>query len=197
MHRCNHKEKSCIQASITIASEEIRASIVSVADEMVCDIDPHGEIFVVRMSPITASMQTEIHSAGRAFNANICNVSPLLQVTIMPMCDMEDRFLRVSPDVVWFTADDLDGANFEVMSNVVWTINIPQIDVIQTLTNDTRISNSSLLENGMQSQEAVDWLLNSTLIRNETMIRDVSTLVRAELSNSILLTNKHYLRNAI
>ena len=48
----------------------------------------------------------------------------------MPMCDMEDRFLRVSPDVVWFTADDLDGANFEVMSNVVWTINIPQIDVI-------------------------------------------------------------------
>ena len=115
----------------------------------------------------------------------------------MPMCDMEDRFLRVSPDVVWFTADDLDGANFEVMSNVVWTINIPQIDVIETLTNDTRISNSSLLENGMQSQEAVDWLLNSTLIRNETMIRDVSTLVRAELSNSILLTNKHYLRNAI
>ena len=197
MHRCNHKTKPCVQVNVLPASETVRACIVDVADEMICDIDPHGEIFVVRTSPITASMQTEIHSAGRAFNANICNVSPLLQVTIIPMCGMEDRFLRVSPDVVWFAADDLDGANFDIMSNVVWTINIPWIDVVSTLTNDIRISNSSLFENGMQSQEAVDWLLNSTPISNKTMIRDVSTLVRAELSNSILLTNKHYLRNAI
>ena len=90
MHRCNHKTKPCVQVNVLPASETVRASIVSVADEMVCDIDPHGEIFVVRTSPITASMQTEIHSAGRAFNANICNVSPLLQVTIIPMCGMEE-----------------------------------------------------------------------------------------------------------
>lgn len=90
MHRCNHKTKPCVQVNVLPASETVRACIVDVADEMICDIDSHDEAFAIRTSLIDTSMRTDIHSAGRAFNANICNVSPLLQVTIIPMCGMEE-----------------------------------------------------------------------------------------------------------
>ena len=185
MHRCCNHTNSCLQVSASLASESLNVSAMVVSAAIVASA-------TLANDTLQASAW-----ADKPIQVDARSLTSPLKVIASLVCDVEDSFLRVSPDVVWFAADDLDGANFEIQSNVAWRINIPQIEVVSTVQNNTLINNESLLMNGTQSQEEVDWLLNSTLIRNETMIRDVSTLVRAELSNSILLTNKHYLRNAI
>lgn len=185
MHKHHDNIGGCLQATVTRLTDELKATCGLLNDKL--------SATATLLGGLTASATL----CGDRLGAEAHLIKSELNASVSLFCDVSNEFLRVSPNVVWFTADDLDGANFDIMSNVVWTINIPWIDVVSTLTNDIRISNSSLFENGMQSQEAVDWLLNSTPISNKTMIRDVSTLVRAELSNSILLTNKHYLRNAI
>lgn len=106
MHRCNHKTKPCVQVNVLPASETVRASIVDVADEMICDIDSHDEAFAIRTSLIDTSMRTDIHSVGHAFKANICNVSPLLQVTIIPMCGMEEIIPEPEPVEGYFITAD-------------------------------------------------------------------------------------------
>ena len=85
----------------------------------------------------------------------------------------KDRYLKVTPDIIWLTPDNNFSEDVEVHANVNWTITVgDEAEEIQLIANDTFIANDTYITNGEPiAPNVIELLENSTLIHNETMIQ--------------------------
>lgn len=108
----------------------------------------------------------------------------------------EYYYLRVIPDTVWITDDEIQ--QFLVESNVTWVIygdfTDGEVSLLDKLVNSDLITNETMLENGLMYVESFH---NNTLLTNEMLVRDTSIAISVELDNGSYLSNSHYLLNKL
>lgn len=70
---------------------------------------------------VTASRADSLKEEGIEVSA--CRIGGGLKVTAGIICSVnKDAYLRVVPDVVWLSPDELAYGEFDIYSNVVWKI---------------------------------------------------------------------------
>lgn len=103
-------------------------------------------------------LSVDIRDEGQHLNVDVKMADPLLavdsrllnaplNVSCSLICDVNGEFyLYVEPDVIWLTPD-MVSEEFDIRSNVRWTIVVSEPIAISVLRNETLITNETLLVN--------------------------------------------------
>lgn len=121
------------------------------------------------LTRIGGELTGELLRLGNGLSGSLTRKGERLTGYISIVCTSNrSAYLTVQPDVVWLTPDMISG-EFDIFSNVKWSINIPEIEepesmVLESLSNDTLLANDTLLRNA--DVTAISVLDNGTLVYN-------------------------------
>lgn len=100
----------CLKITLSAIEESIKPSLTSVTDGIKATLSGFEGLRVALQ--YTPPMQVSLTGIGEA-----------LKVSFSEICTTpQDFYLEVSPKVVWLTPDNNFSDNFEVKSNLKWTI---------------------------------------------------------------------------
>lgn len=100
----------CLKITLSAIEESIKPSLTSVTDGIKATLSGFDGLRVALQ--YTPAMQVSLAGLGEA-----------LKVSISEICSTpQDFFLEVSPGVMWLTPENNFTDNFEVKSNLKWTI---------------------------------------------------------------------------
>ena len=85
-----------------------------------------------------------------------------------------DAYLRISTDTLWLTPDMI-AEQFEIYSNVSWTIDVPEIEEPETVV--------------------LEYLQNGTLLINDTLLKNEDVTTISIVNNGTLVSNAYYFTN--
>lgn len=100
----------CLKITLSAIEESIKPSLTSVTDGIKATLSGFESLRVALQ--YTPAMQVSLAGLGEA-----------LKVSISEICTTpQDFYLEVSPNVVWLTPENNFSDNFEVKTNLKWTI---------------------------------------------------------------------------
>lgn len=101
----------CISAAVTCLREAFSATVESLHKPLRVDVRSLGEHLDTIVSSLTAPLLAEVK-----------DTQPHLQVQCSLVCDLGDKFIEVTPDIIWLTMDNDFDTEVYVISNTDWKI---------------------------------------------------------------------------
>ena len=125
-----------------------------------------GKVFV-----IGEELYGKAVTGDKQLIGNVLCVSKEITGSCHIICSVnKSSYLNVIPNIVWLSPDELASANFDIISNVSWTIDVPEIEepevaVLEYLQNGTLLMNDTLLKN--EDVTTISIMNNGTLVSND------------------------------
>lgn len=132
-------------------------------------MDGRNGCLTVRAERVGKGITASAMRIGDGIRAEAFGLGEHLNVSCSLVCSIPNiRYLYAVPDVVWLSPDDLAGAEFDIYSNVVWKIDVvdvePEEPALLYLNNETMITNDTFFKN--EDVTRISSLRNETLVQN-------------------------------
>ena len=102
----------------------LNVSASRIGNGVSCDAFKINEGIHVSVHRIGKSIQCEAETLNETLNVSAFRLGEKLNVSAHIICTVnKSAYLNAIPDTLWLTPDMLASAEFEIISNVSWTIN--------------------------------------------------------------------------
>lgn len=84
----------------------------------------HIECVTVWAMEVDSMPTAFAYSLDDRVSVSVCSIEKDIEVFCSVLCTYDGSFfLNVNPNYVWLTPDELSSGDFEIYSNVIWSIN--------------------------------------------------------------------------